>query len=90
MEAVVSAGEAFVVGHHQLGAKLMMALVDGFEDVALVFVGGIGGDRISKSGWERELSKHGVGVSAGSSFIVAIKIRVKDSWVLAWVRDTWA
>ena len=51
MEAVVGAGEDFVVGHHQLGAKLLIVLADGFEDGALVFGGGIGGDRISKSGW---------------------------------------
>jgi predicted RNase H-like HicB family nuclease len=51
VEAVVGAGEAFVVGHRQLGAKLLIVLADGFEDGALVFGGGIGGDRISKSGW---------------------------------------
>ena len=41
VEAVVGAGEAFVVAHHQLGAELVVALAHGFEALA----GGRGRDR---------------------------------------------
>jgi hypothetical protein len=36
VEAVVGAGEAFVVHHHQLGTELVVTLADGFKYLALV------------------------------------------------------
>ena len=50
MEAVVGAGEAFVVGHHQVGAELVVALADGFEDLALCGVCGIVGVGVEQGG----------------------------------------
>ncbi len=40
VEAVVGAGEPFVVARHQLGAELVVALSDGFEGLASGFLGG--------------------------------------------------
>jgi hypothetical protein len=54
VEAVVGAGEAFVVAHHQLGAELVVALADGFEALAIGFLGGIGGGGIEEGGGEGE------------------------------------
>jgi hypothetical protein len=38
MEAVVGAGEAFIVVDHQVGAELVVALADGFESLASYFM----------------------------------------------------
>jgi len=54
VEAVVGAGEAFVVAHHQLGAELVVALADGFEALAGGVVGGFAGGGIEESGGEGE------------------------------------
>ena len=40
VEAVVSGGEAFVVGDHQFGSELVVAQADDFEALAHGFVGG--------------------------------------------------
>ena len=54
VEAVVGAGEAFVVAHHQLGAELVVALADGFEALAGGFLGGIASGGIEVGSRERE------------------------------------
>ena len=54
VEAVVGAGEAFVIAHHQLSTELVVALADGFEALTGGGVGGIGGGGIEEGGGEGE------------------------------------
>jgi hypothetical protein len=54
VEAVVGAGESFVVGDHQLCGELVVALADGFEGLVGGGMGGIVSGRIEEGGGERE------------------------------------